>query len=463
MTLERFGLAALLALGVAGGAAAAEAPPAACGGFSDVLTTACPLTWNGVTFYGTIDLGAAYQTHGARLNGAFSSGLEYFVAKSGNHPGFSLAPNGLGASVLGLKGREEIAPGWAFVFQAETGFDPYSLQLSNSPRSTLENNGVPLARQSSSGDSSRAGQPFNSQAYVGIGSDRFGTLTAGRVNSLGLDAVNAYDPMAGANAFSMIGYSGATAGAGNTEDARANTAVKYRIDIGPFRAAALYQAGGYELGNAATNAYQAQAGGDIAANGLGTLALDAIYSRLTDAVSVAGLTSAQQAKYPGTLAATISDNSALMLVAKYTSGPVSVSGGYETIAFQNPSHPQTGFTSIAGIPVAAADIVNNAYSIHKSLQVFWGGARVALSGNVDAAVAFYHYLQGSYAAAPCASTASSKCRGTLDAVSAMVDWRILPKLDAYAGVAFSEVNNGLASGYLFHTSADPMAGARFRF
>jgi hypothetical protein len=30
----------------------------------------CPLTWNGITLYGSIDIGAGYQTHGVPFNGA---------------------------------------------------------------------------------------------------------------------------------------------------------------------------------------------------------------------------------------------------------------------------------------------------------------------------------------------------------------------------------------------------------
>jgi hypothetical protein len=51
----------------------------------------------------------------------------------------------------------------------------------------------------------------------------------------------------------------------------------------------------------------------------------------------------------------------------------------------------------------------------------------------------------------------------LDAVSFLADYTFAPKFDVYAGVMFSEVNNGLSNGYLYHTSVDPMAGLRFRF
>ena len=56
-------------------------------------------------------------------------------------------------------------------------------------------------------------------------------MTVGRVNTLSLDAINSYDPMGGSYAFSPIGFSGSYAGFGDTEAARANTAVKYRLNL----------------------------------------------------------------------------------------------------------------------------------------------------------------------------------------------------------------------------------------
>ncbi|MGA8878960.1 MAG: hypothetical protein WB555_25685, partial [Candidatus Korobacteraceae bacterium] len=67
-----------------------------------------------------------------------------------------------------------------------------------------------------------------------------GTLTGGRLNSLSLDAVTAYDPMGGSYAFSAFGASGKTVGVGDSEDARYNTALEYMVNIDQFRAGGLY-------------------------------------------------------------------------------------------------------------------------------------------------------------------------------------------------------------------------------
>ncbi len=133
--------------------------------------------------------------------------------------GWFLTPGGLTQSNIGIKGKEAITSGLDFVFDLNFGFDPYSLTAANGPASLLDNNGVPLAKQSSNADSSRAGQFYNGVGYAGF-SSAYGTLTFGRQNSLELDGVIAYDPMGASYAFSVIGWQGTAVGGGDTEDAR---------------------------------------------------------------------------------------------------------------------------------------------------------------------------------------------------------------------------------------------------
>ena len=311
----------------------------ACKDITTFFTTSCPLSWYGVTVYGTIDTGVTWQSHGTPFNAAYGPGTEPFISSNSNRALWNLQPNGLSQSNIGIKGKEEFAPGWSFIFDLQAGFDPYSLQLANGPKSLVENDGILAANQSSNGDSSRAGQFYNSVGYAGVTSPTFGTLTVGRQNSLTLDGVLGYDPQGGSYSFSLIGYSGATAGGGNTEDARFSTAAKYRFDIGQFRVAALYQFGGYQLNNPSTDAIQLQAGVDVPAEAYGKFSFDAIVSRVDDAVLSQLLTPAQNALFPGTLAATISDNRSVMLLGKYTYGPFQLSGGYEYKSFAPPSNP----------------------------------------------------------------------------------------------------------------------------
>jgi hypothetical protein len=61
------------------------------------------------------------------------------------------------------------------------------------------------------------------------------------------------------------------------------------------------------------------------------------------------------------------------------------------------------------------------------------------------------------------NTSSSKCAGTQNAVSAMIDYRLLKRLDIYGGVMYSQVNGGLASGFLHDRNIAPTIGMRLQF
>ena len=189
--------------------------------------------------------------------------MEELISKNSNGRRYVLVPNGLGQSYIGVKGNEPIAGDWTFLFNAQNGFNPYTLERANGPKSLVQNNTTPLDAQTANGDSSRAGQLFNTVAYAGLSHPTYGTLTAGRQDSLILDGLGRYDPMNAAPAFSVIGTSNTVAGAGDTEDARYETSVQYRVNVGALRLVGLYQFGGYDQGNGSNGAIDVQVGGDF--------------------------------------------------------------------------------------------------------------------------------------------------------------------------------------------------------
>jgi predicted porin len=443
------------------------APLVSCTSAVQFFVTDCPLTYYGITVYGTIDVGGGWESHGAPFNGNFPTGVSELINKQNRHTSMWLAtPNGLSQSNIGIKGKEAITSGLDFVFDLNFGFDPYSLSSADAPASLRSNNGVPLALQNTNADSSRAGQFYNGVGYAGF-SSAYGTLTFGRQNSLNLDGVNAYDPMGGSYAFSVIGWSGTTAGTGDTEDSRVTTAVKYRADVyNWFRVAAIVQAGGYNDGNAAQSEWGAQIGKDIDLGAYGKLSLDAIYTEDKGAVKAAALSAAQNLAFPGTLAATISDNNSVMLLGKYTYHQLRLYAGYEYVTFANPSSPvTTGFTGIGGIPYAFANITQTTFKINEHLQVSWAGARYAITPSLDAGIAYYHYDQNSFHVGGFCNSAAvaSSCSGQLNAASFDIDWQFAKKFDLYGGVMYSAVAGGLANGYQVFNNWAPTAGLRFRF
>src|ERR1700689_1663653 len=181
--------------------------PAACGSIYDFFLTACPLSWYGVTFYGVVDLGGNYQTHGTPLDPNHPVGASYLLGNSGTNAvgrisGFQLGPNALSQSVVGVRTNEPIAPGWNFISVNELAFDPYSLLLANAPQAMWNARGVPENQQLVPYDSRRWGW-LGAQNFGGVSSPTWGTLTFGRTNTPLLDAVNAYDPMGGSYGFSL--------------------------------------------------------------------------------------------------------------------------------------------------------------------------------------------------------------------------------------------------------------------
>ncbi|WP_244112990.1 porin [Burkholderia gladioli] len=153
-----------------------------------------------VTLYGIIDEGINYQSNaGGKALVNLSSGV-------------------LSGSRWGLKGREDLGGGLAAVFVLENGFDV------------------------NSGALGQGGRMFGRQAFVGLASARYGSLTLGRqydsvVTSLGEFAVG--DQWGGY----ITAHPGDLDNFNNT--VRTNNAIRYAsVDYGGFSFSGLYAPGG---------------------------------------------------------------------------------------------------------------------------------------------------------------------------------------------------------------------------
>ena len=65
----------------------APSQPGTCTSLEGFVVTACPLTWNGITLYGTIDAGVSWRSHGAPFNGTSAVGVDYLIQKYSRVPG----------------------------------------------------------------------------------------------------------------------------------------------------------------------------------------------------------------------------------------------------------------------------------------------------------------------------------------------------------------------------------------
>lgn len=438
------------------------------------------LTWNGITLYGIVDIGLQYQTHGVPTSDYFPAGTEAIIQKNSNGSVTAVTPSNLSQSRIGLSGNEPIVGDWSGVFRLETFFNPQSGNISDALKSLVLNNGRPLANQSTNVDSSVAGQLFSGAAYAGFSSKSLGTITFGRHVTPLADGIGKYDPMSASNAFSLIGFSGTTAGGGDTEDRRLDQSIKYTGKFDWFHLGGLYQFSG--ASGSTNTAIQATVGGEFAG-----LSVDAYYAKKWNAVAAAALNGAQATEVgSGTLCATppvgspagstcfslnnslagtVSDNTTYAIMASYGWDTLKLFAAYEHIGFENPDHPYApGQLIIGGYQLAFVN--NTAFNKEKTLQVFWGGLKYTVVPNFDLLAAFYGYKQNSFATganAGCSSTVAGNCSGTESSFSLVGDWRMSKRFDAYIGTFYTKVSDGLASGFLNDSTLTTTAGIRFKF
>jgi predicted porin len=419
----------------------------------------CPLSWGPFTVYATLDGGFTYESNGAPYNARWNNGVDSFIQKQSYGPKWLQSPNNLSQSVAGIKMSQPLAYGWSLIGTFEWGFNPYYGFPAAAQQSQVNQNGRALLLQGAGADSSRTGQPDNSQGFIGVSNKTYGTLTVGRVNTLSLDAINSYDPMGGSYAFSPLGFSGSFAGFGDTEAARANTAVKYRLDLpypsfynASFRVGGLVQWGGYDQLNGTSGMYQGQVGSDFGLFGgtpwAGTLSVDAIGSYAKDAVNLSTFTGSCATLTKGPLAgqtgctlglpqapgfptgdsfysntdlkATLSNNTGFLITAKYKWQALTVYVGYSWLRQADPSNTYPdGFRTIGGwnvpgtipstFPGAAKNfptqwISYTTYVVPRIAPYFWIGAKYAITPQLDVTGAYYYLQQSDYNTTTCTGT-----------------------------------------------------------
>ncbi len=413
----------ICALALGGFAASAQAADLSVGGFKDPLPE--KISFAGVTIYGKIDVGYAYQEHGREFSPSMYTGLGYDYL--GNRGSVStLTNNAMSQSFVGVKVEEGLGRGFAAIGKAEVGFNPAGGEISDACKS------IKLAAENGDlthrGDGSRCGQLLNGQAYGGISHSTYGTLTIGRHNSFTNEGVGKYDPNHGSYAFSLIGFSGtAVAGTGATETARWDNSIKYVYQFGPVHAGVMYSNGGDStsiLGDAV--------GANVGFTYKG-LSVDGYYNKVNEAVTLSGYdTTASHFLFD------VVDNEAYAIMAKYVmelgggfkdeaAAKVTVSGGYVHIDTTSPGsqNAYNGMHTLNGYLLGGGTAAGASHG-GRTLQTGWFGASYetgpwALSGT------WYHQDQNAF------GTHASK---ELDWVSGIVDYKFNKHFDIYSGVTW---------------------------
>jgi predicted porin len=146
-----------------------------------------------VTMYGIVDAGLVYQSSQTSL-GSTANG----------HSNIKLGQNIWNGNRLGFKGQEDLGGGTLAVFTLESGFNLLS------------------------GTQQFANAGFSRQAFVGLDSRSYGTLTAGRQYTSYYSLVGPYGPTTW-----MTGYFGAHAGDIDNLDViyRVNNSLVYKSPV----------------------------------------------------------------------------------------------------------------------------------------------------------------------------------------------------------------------------------------
>jgi len=466
------------------------------------------LTWHGITLYGAYDVGVGWVSHGLPENGYNYEG-ESLVNRNGYEHRFLIAPNNLQQTGFGVRGREKFADGWYVVFNASTGINPQSGLLANASKTDIINNGLPRSSYSIAIDGARAGQPFNDEYYGGVSSEKLGTVTFGRERSLGTDAMLLYDPANGSYDFSYIGYNGTMAGGGDTEDSRWDSAVKYRVTLGPAHVGAMYKFadgnGGCYSGSAGwtaanctpetahNNAY----GGDLG-GGYRKYSADLVYQHYNQAVSVLNpllgpqgpqsaaastqsttdsintneISGANLISTDDTVYGIVTDNNAFLASGKYAGDEFKVYGGFEYIWQNNPHDPLgVGASDQGGYFMSGVE--DNNLDTEKIVRIWWTGVKYAYDSKTDITFAWYEQLQNDFRSPQTCTAASfrASCAGALNEGSLYADHHFTKRFDGFAGLAYSFVYGGPAIAiphgpgvpYLHNSNFAPAVGGRFAF
>ena len=92
----------------------------------------CPLTYAGITLYGTLDIDAADLHQGVGSNPSADK-VSYGIQKNSYESKALFSINGISASAVGLKMKEGLPYGWSLIGVLEAGVNPYSGMFYNGP------------------------------------------------------------------------------------------------------------------------------------------------------------------------------------------------------------------------------------------------------------------------------------------------------------------------------------------
>jgi predicted porin len=242
--------------------------------------------------------GVAHAQSSVTLYGLIDDSIQYINnnnVSGSNKSSFAMAAGNLQGSRWGMKGTEDLGGGLKAIFQLENGFDPNSGKLN------------------------QGGREFGRQAFVGLQSDQFGTVTLGRQYDPVVDLVQ---PLTADNYFGST-FTTPSDVDNNDNSSRTNSAVKYTSNVySGFQFEAMYAFGGVA---GSTGAGQTWSGAATYSNGPFSVA--AGYIRMDNSNSAAARAAGDPKGWNATSDGTFNSINAPFASAK-SIGIASVAGQY---------------------------------------------------------------------------------------------------------------------------------------
>jgi predicted porin len=316
--------------------------------------------------------GAAHAQSSVTLYGVLDDSIQYInnnAVNGKNQSSIGLAAGNLQGNRWGLKGTEDLGGGLKAVFQLENGFSP------------------------NNGSLGQGGKMFGRQAFVGLASDQFGTVTLGRQ----------YDPVVDlVQAVTADNYWGSTFTTpsdvdNNDNSSRTNNAIKYTSQTyAGFQFEAMYAFGGVA---GSTGSGQTWSGAATYANGPFSVAAGYIRMDNTGESKAARAAAGWSATSDGTFNSinlpyeTAKSIGIASIGAQYVIGPVTAGLRYSNAQYKPDAYSVAGFTSTERYNVGAG-FVN--YQLTPAALLGLGYTFTHGSGNGDSASYNQISLGGDY-------------------------------------------------------------------
>ena len=146
---------------------------------------------------------------------------------------------------------------------------------------------------------------------------------------------------------------------------------------------------------------------------LGPTSLTQPYQSTTDSINTNPINGTNLIGTDNTEYGIVTDNTAVMVAAKYIWDPLKFFGGYEYIRMVNPTNPLgVGATAQGGYLLSGVE--DNNLDSPKIVQVFWTGVKYAYDRKTEITLSYYHEAQNDFrlprACSPAAGFRSS-CAG----------------------------------------------------